>query len=57
MVDRESGTRKVAGGSVSWRTETLPNGKKIRVVVVRKKKGRGSLPADPKPAGTPKGTE
>lgn len=57
MANNEAGHRKTAGGSVSWRTETLPDGSKKRVVVIRKKKGKVTIPKDPKPAGTPKGTD
>jgi hypothetical protein len=57
MGDNDAGHKKVAGGSVTWRTETLPNGAKKRVVVIRKRRGKVSLPADPKPAGIPKGTD
>jgi hypothetical protein len=47
---------KTKGGSVTWRSERLPDGSHRRVVVIRKRKGKVRIPADPKPAGTPKGT-
>lgn len=57
MADKEEGHVTTKGGSVTWRTETLPNGTKKRIVVLRKKRGKIAVPPDPKPAGTPKGTE